>query len=322
MLGQIGRRRYPIVRRCHCGEAKLGSTSGDQTAKRLVGRVTSSSFVGRDDRLRRAGPSGQFTLRQPTPTSHRLEQRSWSHASKYIGLSMSEPTGSLPQAGAELLSHPSVSMTRMADLDRQRLVQVMALAASGVETAAVLLYQEFGLQVARSLRRHLGDFGVRDIDADDLHGLTMDACFVLYDHARSWSPTGGALPWIWADRRMRQLVSSHVGQWSDPIDEEHQALPAAPVAAPWSSDEPDELELLRVMAKSRRDVATYVDALDAAATSSRNKEVLVAYRLQASLGDRSPAVTIGRRFEMTPAAVRQVVKRTSDRLDAISSQAA
>lgn len=198
----------------------------------------------------------------------------------------------------------------------------MALAASGVEAAAVLLYQEFGLHIARSLRRHLGDFGVRDIDADDLHGLTMDACFELYDHARSWSPTGGALPWVWADRRMRQLVSRHVGQWSDPIDEEHQALPAAPIAGVRSSDEPDELELLRIMAKSRRDVANYVDALDAAATSTRNKEVLVAYRLQASLGDRSPAVTIGRRFAMTPAAVRQVVKRTSDRLDAISSRAA
>lgn len=205
----------------------------------------------------------------------------------------------------------------MADLDRQRLAQVMALAGAGVEAAAVLLYQEFGLHIARSLRRHLTDFGVRDIDADDLHGLTMDACFALYDHARSWSPTGGALPWVWADRRLRQLVSAHIGQWSDPIDEEHQALPAAPMATSWASDEPDELDLLRLMAKSRRDVAAYIDALDAAATSGRNKEVLVAYRLQASLGDHSPAVTIGRRFAMTPAAVRQVVKRTSDRLDAI-----
>ncbi len=211
---------------------------------------------------------------------------------------------------------------RMADLDRQRLAQVMALAASGVGTAAVLLYQEFGLQIARSLRRHLGDFGVRDINADDLHGLTMDACFVLYDHSRSWSPTGGALPWAWADRRLRQLVSAHIGQWSDPLDDEHLALPAAPMSASWSPDEPDELELLRVMAKSRRDVAAYVVALDGAATSSRNKEVLVAYRLQASLGDLSPAVTIGRRFQMSPAAVRQVVKRTSDRLDAVYTQAA
>lgn len=200
----------------------------------------------------------------------------------------------------------------MADLDTNRLAQVMARAAAGVQTAAIALYDEFGPAIARSMRRHLSDLGLRDVDADDVGGLTMDACFVLYDHAGSWSPTGGALPWVWAERRLRQLASAFVGQWSDSLDESVLEVPAPPLAG--CSDDPDELELLVKMAGRHPAVAGYAEALASAATSERNQRVLLAYRLQSSLGDRSPAVTIGRRFDMTPAAVRQVVKRTSDRL--------
>jgi hypothetical protein len=201
----------------------------------------------------------------------------------------------------------------MADIDRDRLADVMAQAAAGVEMAAILLYQEFGLPIARSLRRHLSDLGLRDVDPDDLHGLTMDACFVLYDHAPSWRPDGGALPWVRAVRRLRQLASGFVGLWSDRLDQDGVDV-AAPAAGADVDDDPDELELLYDLARRRPDVGRYVEALSVAAPSERNRRVLLAYRLQASLGDRSPAVTIGRRYEMTPAAVRQVVKRTSDRL--------
>jgi len=209
-------------------------------------------------------------------------------------------------------------MDYMADIDRNRLAQVMAKAAVGNDTAAIALYQEFGLSIARSMRRHLADFGVRDIDPDDLHGLTMDACFVLYDHAGGWSPDGGALPWVWAERRLRTLVSGYIGQWSDTLDDAVHAL-AAPPDVP-DADDPDELELLHHLAATRPDVARYADALATSATSERNQRVLLAYRLQSSLGDRSPAITIGRRFDMTPAAVRQAVKRTGDRLAATWSR--
>jgi hypothetical protein len=118
---------------------------------------------------------------------------------------------------------------------------------------------------------------------------------------------------VWADRRLRQEASRFVGQWSDPIDDRVRQLPAPTLSCEVDRD-PDELDLLRSMAEERADVADYAAALSSAATSERNQRVLLAYRLQSSLGDRSPAVTVGRRFGMTPAAVRQVVKRTSDRL--------
>jgi hypothetical protein len=201
----------------------------------------------------------------------------------------------------------------MADLDFERLTDVMAQAAAGVPTAPIALLQEFGLAVARSMRRHLSDLGVRRVDHDELQGLTIDACLELADHAGGWRPDGGALPWVWAERRLRQLAVRHVGQWSDPLDDTLLDLPAQEYGE-GHDDDPDELELLQAIARRRDDVAAYADALGRAATSTRNQQVLLAYRLQASLGDQAPAHTVGRRFAMQPAAVRQVVKRTSDRL--------
>lgn len=201
----------------------------------------------------------------------------------------------------------------MADLDFERLTDVMAQAAAGVPTAPIALYQEFGLAVARSMRRHLTDLGVRRVDHDELQGLTIDACLELADHAGGWRPDGGALPWTWAERRLRQLAVRHVGQWSDPLDDTLLDLPA-PEYGEGHDDDPDELDLLHAIARRRDDVAAYAEALDRSATSTRNQQVLLAYRLQASLGDQAPAHTVGRRFAMQPAAVRQVVKRTSDRL--------
>jgi hypothetical protein len=203
----------------------------------------------------------------------------------------------------------------MAEIDRERLAEVMEMAAAGVETAPIALYQEFGLHIARALRRHLAALGVRDVAADDLHGLTMDACFELATHARAWNPAGGALPWVWAERRLRQVASGYVGQWSDAFDERiHDRAGESTAEPPAAPGDPDELDLLRSLAARRPDVDTYAGALAAAATSERNQRVLLAYRLQASLGDPSPANTVGARFGMKPATVRQVVKRTGDRL--------
>ena len=42
-------------------------------------------------------------------------------------------------------------------------------------------------------------------------------------------------------------------------------------------------------------------------------------RLQASLGDPAPAVTVGRTFGLRPDAVRQVVKRTRDALGRLAA---
>jgi hypothetical protein len=43
-------------------------------------------------------------------------------------------------------------------------------------------------------------------------------------------------------------------------------------------------------------------------------------RLQASLGDPAPAVTVGRSFGLRPDAVRQVVKRTRDAIGHLAAE--
>lgn len=199
----------------------------------------------------------------------------------------------------------------MAEIDRERLAEVMAEAAAGAPLAPLRLYQEFGQPVMRSLRSHLRSLGQTAVDPDDLHGLTMDACMELADLAASWRPDGGALPWVWAERRLRRLASDFVGQWSVELDEAVLDLPEAAPAA--GVDDPEELELLLRLAHDWPVADLLVQALGAV-TTERNQQILLAYRLQASLGDPSPANTTGHRFGMTPPAVRQVVKRTRDRL--------
>jgi len=199
----------------------------------------------------------------------------------------------------------------MAEIDRDRLAEVMAEAAAGDLLAPVTLYQEFGQPVMRALRSHLGALGVTTVDPDDLHGLTIDACLFLAERASAWRPDGGALPWVWAERPLRKLASDFVGQWSDELDEAQQVL-AAPEPAP-GDDDAEELELLALIARERPAAGLVAEALTNVA-SERNQRILLAYRVQASLGDPSPAHTTGRRFGMTPPAVRQVVKRTKDRL--------
>lgn len=212
---------------------------------------------------------------------------------------------------------------------RRRVAEIMASAARGEGDAVVALYMEFGGPIAAAMRRHLDDLGAHHVAADDLQGLVLDACIELCLRAGSWSPGGGALPWVWASRRLRMLASGFVGQWADELDEASASRCSR--AAVGVDDEPrwesgdadldgqgddDEIETLRSLAARRGDARLLCEAL-ATIASERNQRILLAYRLQASLGDPSPAITTGRRFGMQPAAVRQVVKRTSDKLAAL-----
>ncbi len=55
-------------------------------------------------------------------------------------------------------------------------------------------------------------------------------------------------------------------------------------------------------------------------TSPRNGQIFLEHRVQGSMGDPSPANTVGQRHQMKPDAVRQVVKRTRDRLRTLAAE--
>lgn len=225
---------------------------------------------------------------------------------------MSYPSGSLPIE--EMKGHGG----QLESTQYERLVQVMALLAQGDRAALFLLYEEFGEQIAAAVRRELGRVRVRPTP-DDFAGLVIDAVMSIGACAAGWDPSAGAMPWVWAEHRIRQVVKHHVGQFADSIDagakktteQLEEYVVAAPVAAYDSGI--TELEALARLSASDDVCALLLAALQDT-TTERDREILLAYKLQAALGDPSPANTVGDAFQLKPATVRQVVKRSLDRL--------
>lgn len=199
----------------------------------------------------------------------------------------------------------------------ERVRVVMARMAAGDRAAVFTLATEFGGQIAAVLRRQLREFGVDIVHPDDLGGLVTDACLELFACAPAWRPDGGALPWTWAERRLRALVSSFVGIHADPIAPGGPEAAAEAVASP-SVPEGDEVEVLAELARLRPECALLVEALERVA-SARNRVILLSVKAQAAAGDPSPAVTVAREHGLRPDAVRQVTKRVLDRLRALAA---
>lgn len=199
---------------------------------------------------------------------------------------------------------------------KQRVVDLMARMAAGDEAAIVSLYQEFGPVIGSVMRRLLRDFRIDHIEAEELDGLVMDACFALYECASAWQADRGAQPWTWAEKRLRALVATFLDLHTDPLDDERVGDLADGPAGPTS--EPDGIAVLDAIAARGDQARLLRSALEQVATP-RNRAITLEVKVQQAMGDRSPAVTVGRQFGMKPDAVRQVVKRT---LDAVRQLAA
>jgi hypothetical protein len=189
-----------------------------------------------------------------------------------------------------------------------KLVEVMTRMAEGDRAAVFTLYAEFGTIIAAVMRRELARLGRYTVAAEDLDGLVIDASLELARLARSWDPQRGAAPWTWAMRRLTRLASDFVGIHADPLDE------AVVERLAWASgavgtEDPPPVRLLERLAPHHPACRLLLDALEEVSTP-RNRDILLEVRLQASLGDPAPAVTVGRSFGLRPDAVRQVVKRT------------
>ena len=199
-----------------------------------------------------------------------------------------------------------------------QLVEVMARMAEGDRAAVFTLYAEFGTAIASIMRRELARLGRYGVDADDLDGLVIDACLELASVARAWDPERGAAPWTWAMRRLTRLASEFVGIHADPLDEGVIRSVASPPGTGVSEDPPAHRVLQR-LAPRHRACRLLLEAL-AQVSTPRNRDILLEVRLQASLGDPAPAVTVGRSFGLRPDAVRQVVKRTRDAIGRLAAE--
>ena len=115
------------------------------------------------------------------------------------------------------------------DGERAAVAAVMARLAAGEQGAVWELHDLAEPALARLLRAEARRLDVA-IGADDIFDLTLDAAIELAKLARSWHPDG-ALPWVWARRRVVALVHAHIGQLGRPLDDDHLGI-AAPAPAP------------------------------------------------------------------------------------------
>ncbi|HVV38339.1 MAG TPA: hypothetical protein VHC63_17150 [Acidimicrobiales bacterium] len=197
----------------------------------------------------------------------------------------------------------------------ERVAELMTAMAAGDASAMFTLYTEFGAVIRRVLQSHFADRGVHVVPADEMNGLTLDATMALFEAAPSWRADGGAMPWTWAERRLRAIVNAYLGPHTREFGDEDGGVVATDVAAA----DVDELDHLETVARDDDTIRLLVDALDAT-SSRRDAQVFLSVRAQAAGGDPSPANTVAARHGMKPPAVRQAAKRVGDRLRALAAR--
>jgi hypothetical protein len=197
--------------------------------------------------------------------------------------------------------------------------EVMARLAAGDMAAMTTLQDRWGGAIKAALRRIARSRNVH-LQPDDVDELLVDAVLVLQEVAGSWSPEGGAMPWVWAGRRLANVVDRFLGQLGRSLDagtELHLAAEPMPTVA---CEEVDIEEVLARLAREGspageryRQVEDLQVALRSVA-SERDRRVFLEVAVQAASGDPSPANTVAEMFGLRPAAVRQIRCRVRRRL--------
>jgi hypothetical protein len=190
-----------------------------------------------------------------------------------------------------------------------RVVELMARMAAQDASAAFDLYEEFGPVIRRVVRGHLADLGTHAPSAADLDGLTLDAVMALLDAAPSGRHDGGAMPWTWAERRLRSLCQRHIGQWADVLSDDHDG-PAGPAV---DHQDHDDMDHLARVATDDETIQLLLEGL-ALTSTARDAQLFIALKAQAAAGDPSPSVTVAAEHAMKPDAVRQAARRTRVKL--------
>ena len=199
---------------------------------------------------------------------------------------------------------------RATDEERAELERLMAAMAAGDIAVTMRFTELFGSKVAATVRRHLRDLHRTDLAerSDDVASLVNDAVLVIFDKAGGWSADGGALPWVWADRAIRAVVVAAIGHPTVELDQSRHDQETG--ASPNGADPGDAYRSL-----VKRDARVrLLDSAIGRVGNDRDRKVFVQYSLQQSLGDPSPAHTVGAEFGLSAANVRQIVHRQRSRL--------
>lgn len=205
--------------------------------------------------------------------------------------------------------HPAPSSGESPAVDD--LVTIMARLADGDGRALVDLLEAHGAQIGRVIGGIARSRGAR-LRTSEHQELLLEAALVIAELAAAWDPAG-APPWVWAYRRLAAVVDRHLGQWARSLDDPGVQVPEDPVPVGAFGEEPALAELLEHLGAQHPSVALLAEATRRVA-SDRDQLVFFETAVQVSLGDRSPAVTVGRLLGMRPATVRQQHRRVRTRL--------
>lgn len=192
----------------------------------------------------------------------------------------------------------------------ERVAELMARMAAGDIAAMATLLQEFAGPIRATVARLYRSFNVMP-DADDLDGGVVETGLVLFDHARGWSPDGGAMPWRWAEPRMRNMVSREIGQHTSDLEGVRH-----PEARPLATEQVDDADLDAVLAAAAIADDRWALVLGALkeCLSARDAAVLLAFDDRKAGGDPSPADTVAQMFGLSTVNVRKVASRSRRKL--------
>lgn len=186
----------------------------------------------------------------------------------------------------------------------------MARIAGGDRQAVWELHDLAEPALARLLRGEARRIDVR-IGDEDIFDLTLDAAVDLGKLAQAWKPDG-ALPWVWARRRITALVHDHVGTFARELDETHLEIEEPPRLP--AVDDPRGV--LRTLAS--RHPSAHLLEQRLATVRDRDADIWLGVQLEKGSGNRSPAITVAAIHDMRPDAVRKVVQRVGERLNDVA----
>ena len=189
----------------------------------------------------------------------------------------------------------------------EELCALMGAMAQGDSGALFTFVDRFRPELTSTVRSILGSVGRRDVGARpaDIEFLVLSAGIVVYDRSARWNREG-AVPWLWAIRAIRGEIVQWLGHPRVEFVAEWHSGPEA--VATGSSD-----ITYRDLAARNEEIAAWIEAAQQV-TSARNADVHIEYQTQKSLGDPSPANTVGRQFNLQPANVRQIDRRVRRQL--------
>jgi DNA-directed RNA polymerase specialized sigma24 family protein len=192
---------------------------------------------------------------------------------------------------------------------------VMTHLAGGDIAFVATLTEHHGARIAATVRRLLRGIGQAHI-ADDHHevaDIVDEIAFdIIFEKASSWRAEGGALPWVWAEKAIRQLLVSRVGHTRVAVNDD--TLGEIPEPEPPVSHQrgtADTWDLARV--DDERIVL--VDRALELVASERDREVWRQYVIQQSNYDYSPSNTVAAMTGLSSTNVRKISQRVRQGLE-------